>query len=80
MWVGESFAHIFDELSYFKGKTFSFGVPFLIVIYLFQNNLSSGMFGADRLPNCQHVASLHARIGQVPTIAAWIEKRPVTPY
>ncbi|XP_046639264.1 hematopoietic prostaglandin D synthase-like [Daphnia pulicaria] len=39
----------------------------------------TGAFGADRVPKCQHVAALHARIGQVPAIAAWMEKRPVTP-
>ncbi|XP_057375111.1 hematopoietic prostaglandin D synthase-like [Daphnia carinata] len=34
----------------------------------------------DRLPKCQHVAALHARVGQIPSIKAWIEKRPVTPF
>lgn len=38
------------------------------------------MFGADRVPKCQHVAALHARVGAIPAIRAWIEKRPATPF
>ncbi|KAI9554252.1 prostaglandin D2 synthase-like protein [Daphnia sinensis] len=38
-----------------------------------------GVFG-DRLPQCQHVAALYARVGQIPAIKNWIEKRPVTPF
>ena len=55
---------------------FYFGSHFILC-----RPFSSGMFGADRFPkDCQHVAALHARVGQIPSIRAWIEKRPVNPY
>lgn len=42
-------------------------------------DFAAGLCG-DRLPKCQHVAALHGRVGQIPAIKNWVEKRPATPF